>query len=148
MSLFLIYFEKNNPNTSWKEFQRKQESIIETFTKVNEKSLLRIEGVKVLIDGKMIDSLIIHDGVSSDRILQANLKSDPIISKQRIVVLDFLESRLSMNAFDHYFIFHLYHGSIDEIEEVDYDHVVEARLSDLKDFSGAVRKDLLYKLLG
>ena len=149
MSFFLIYFEKKNPNASWLEFQKRQESIVDTFAKVNDaNSLLALESVKVLLDGKMVDSFIIHDGISSDRILQTNFKSDPIISKQKFVILNFLESRLAVNAFEHYFIFHLYHKPIYEVEEIHYDGAMDASLWDLKDFANAVKKNVLYKLVG
>jgi hypothetical protein len=148
MSVFLIYFEKNNPNASWAEFQKKRASIVDTFSKVNDVgSLLRIESVQILLDNKTIEAFIIHDGVSSDRILQANLKNDPIVSKQRIVILDFLKNRLTTNILDHYFIFHLYQNSINVVEKIEYDSVVEARLSDLKDFANTVKRNLLYKVI-
>jgi hypothetical protein len=148
MSVFLIYFEKKNPDASWTESKNKQEPIAETFSKVNDsESQLRMETVEILLDEKVTPSFIIHDGVSSDRIFQANFKKDPIVKKQRLVIHSFLEHRLTMNAFDHYLIFHLYHGKIYEMEAIEYSSIADVKLSDLMDFTSEIKRDLLYKLL-
>lgn len=115
MRVFLIYFEMNNPNASWTEFQHKKESVTETFTRVYDReSLLSIERMNVTLQGKVTESFIIHDGVLSDRILQAGPKNDPVINKQRSVLFNFMEQRLTNDALEHYFILHLYHKSIEE----------------------------------
>jgi hypothetical protein len=150
MSIFLIYFEKKNPKASWTEFQNKKESVIEVFTEVNELgSQLKMESVEILLDGKVIPSFIIHDGVSSDRILQKKLKNDPVVYKQRIVIQKFIGNRLADHAFDHYFIFHLYHKAIQDREPITYDSIAEITLSDLMNFEfDDIRRNLLYKLIG
>lgn len=148
MSYFLIYFEKNNAGTSWSEFNKKHDSIMETFSKVNEdKSLLSIENVRIKIDNKTIDAFIIYDGISSDRVLNTGLRNDPVVKTQCSVIGNFIENRLAIKAFEPWFIFHLYHNAIDELEVINYKGKIEAGVSDINDFSNNVKRDYLYKVL-
>lgn len=148
MSCFLIYFEKNNANTSWLEYNKQHESIPETFSKVNEdKSLLKIEMVSIKIDNKGIDAYIISDGVSAPKVLQTNLKKDPVVQCQRLVIGNFIETRLALKAFNPYFIFHIYNDSIYEEEVVEYESMVELSLPEVKDFSDNIKRNYLYKVI-
>jgi hypothetical protein len=148
MSYFLLYYEKNSADASWSHFNKRHESIPETFSKVNEaKSLLKMETVSINIDNKIINAYIIHDGVSSDRVLQASLKKDPVVQCQRLVMGNFIEDRLALKAFEPYFIFHLYHNAISKVEMVEYESMAELSLPELKDFSNNVKRGFLYKVI-
>lgn len=113
MSYFLLYFERHSADASWLHFNKRHESIPETFSKVNEdKSLLKIEMVSIKIDNKIIEAFIIHDSISSGRVLQAGFRNDPIVQCQRLVIGNFIEGRLAKKAFDPFFIFHLYYNTV------------------------------------
>jgi hypothetical protein len=148
MSYFLVYFEKNNPDSSWNEFNKEHESITETFSKVNTgKSWLKMEEVRIHLDEKMMNAFIIHDGVSSDKILNNSLRKDPVVNQQRLVIDSFIENRLAIKAYVPWFIFRLYHGTIEEDNIVKYENVVEARFAEIKDFSENIKRNYLYKVL-
>jgi len=150
MSVFLVYFIRNRPDANWMDFHRKNESIFETFEKANDSdSLLKIESVRILLEGKKLDAYLIHDGVSSDRILQPDLKNDFVVSRQKFTVFNFLESRLKLDtSVNHYIIFHLYQRTIYEEEVINYDREVDARLSVLKKFpETSIQRNILFRLL-
>jgi hypothetical protein len=148
MSYFLIYFERSNSKADWKEFQVKGEPVIETFSKVNDPKRLFIESVKIILDNRALNANLIHDGVSSDRILEPGFKNDQAFSDKKKVLIDFLDNRLKGNrAVDHYFIVHLYNKTFNEEEVIAGYDEKEIRLSDLKEFSNAISRNVLYKLV-
>jgi hypothetical protein len=144
MSVFLLYFEQKNPAASWKAFQQQPESVVETFNDANTVgSLLNMEGAAVIIDGKRTPVFIIHDGVSSDRIFT----NGPLAAMQQTVVVNFFKRRLLYNAFEHFFIFHLYHQAIDAAEIILYEETISIQLAAIADGSFIGRQDCLYKLI-
>lgn len=149
MSIFFIYFEKNNPHATWTDFRQKNESVLKTFERVinYENPVWYIEPAQIVINKKNTHAFIIHDGISSDQVFIRDFKNTVIVRKRKDL-LSFFDSRLSITSINCFFIFHLYNGEVaGHFENVKVKEFKVLQLADIGGFSGVVDPEVLYQIL-
>jgi hypothetical protein len=97
MSIFLFYFEINQSNADWKLFQRVRESIEDSFREENENDTFLISKTSIQFKGKRNPAYIIHDGVSSERLMNGAL-TPKRIKYGPVFLLKFIQRRLSIGG--------------------------------------------------
>jgi len=144
MSIFLYYFEKNNPDATWQEFNTKYENITASFEVALAGSRsLQMDEVTMVIDDARTQAYVIHDGISSGKVL-SDMK-DATIDIQRGIILHFFSQQLNVKAINRYFIFHLVHQGIDNIT-INYSRLQQINIAALENLADTIEREVLYKL--
>lgn len=149
MSVFCVYFEVNNSQNSWDSYlHKKEQAICDTFTQVKSKEdMLNINSIDVRFFNKNIRGYLIHDNVSSDKVLEGKINT-PLVILQRKTMFNFLIRRRTLVYKDNYLMFHLFNEY--EIEQLTIDNgtgikVIAIDSSDATLFKG-LQKEILYRI--
>jgi len=147
MSLFLVYFETNNSQKGWENFshKEKEEKIKDTFSIVNQqKDMLTIESISIFFENKHLDGYVIHDGISSDKIIEKKINT-PVILTQRKIICDFIERRRTFPKII-YLYFHLFNDSVEKLF-ISSNVEKEILVNKITETISFLKKEILYVIL-
>ena len=115
MSVFLVYFETNNSMCNWSNFSnKKKETVKESFffAKI-QGDLLTIDDIDIIFNNKHLNGYIIHDNISSDKIIEKAMNT-PLVLCQRKTVSNFIHRRIIFPK-NIYLFFHLFENSVKQL---------------------------------
>lgn len=145
MSTFLIYFET--------EIKSNTISHSLKYTSVNEnpgnrtlQPYLKISKIEVQFYSKVIEGIVIHDGISSGKLINRKEKST-LVSYQRKAFLEYLKNRNEIVSIYCYFCFHLFQNKIERFVIDKNFFVQEISLNDINSKFDNINENILYKII-
>lgn len=111
MSLFLIYFERNDPLADWKNFRLKRESIRASFDMTLAKHGLVFSEIDMLVSESSQRGFVFSDGFSSNVFLKRFKKNEFQLND---LFLQFLRRRLETKTIVPWFTLQLIHTNLNQ----------------------------------